>query len=286
VLESEITSPDGRVLAYTELGSPQGPVVVHCHGAPSSRLELTYFDEAFAERGVRVVTIDRPGYGGSSSRPGRRVADWPADAAAVADELGVDRFAVTGLSSGGAYVVATAALLPDRVAGAAVISGVTDFSWPEAWNGFLGDEARLMRMGDEEQISAWCRDRYGADGMGFLDEGLDDLAPADVAMFENEALAGSMAGSVATAFRKGFDGYAQDVSAQARPWSFDPGQITAPVLVVHGEADTLVPLAHAHHNTELVPTARLVTRPGQGHLSLLLEIPQLADELVGQLRRP
>ena len=120
--------------------------------------------------------------------------------------------------------------------------------------------------------------------MGFLDDGLGDLAPADQAMFENEALATSMAGSVGAAFQRGFDGYAEDVSAQGRAWSFDPGRITAPVLVVHGEADTLVPLAHARHNTELVTTARLVTRPGHGHLSLLLEIPQLVDDVVAPLR--
>jgi pimeloyl-ACP methyl ester carboxylesterase len=71
---------------------------------------------------------------------------------------------------------------------------------------------------------------------------------------------------------------------QGRPWSFDAGAIGAPVWVLHGEADTLVPVTHARHTARIVPCARLVTRAGQGHLSILPEIPQLAAELVAVLR--
>jgi pimeloyl-ACP methyl ester carboxylesterase len=219
-------------------------------------------DESFAGLGVRVVTVDRPGYGGSSPQPGRRLENWPSDVAAVADELGVERFGVTGLSTGGAYVVASAALLPDRVVGAGVISGVSDFSWPGAWDGFLDTEAALMRMGDESQISAWCEAHYGADGMGFLEGGLGDLAPADHAVFEDEAFAGALVGAISEAFRPGVGGYAQDLVVQGRDWSFDPGAITAPVLILHGEADTLVPLAHPHHTAEMIKTSIM-----SGHLA-------------------
>jgi pimeloyl-ACP methyl ester carboxylesterase len=125
--DTAITLADGRAVRFSELGSPSGPLVIHCHGAPSSRLELTWFEDAFVERDLRVVTIDRPGYGGSSPQPGRRIDDWPADAAAVADHLGAQRFAVTGMSTGGGYAVACAALLPDRVVGTGVLSGVGDF---------------------------------------------------------------------------------------------------------------------------------------------------------------
>jgi pimeloyl-ACP methyl ester carboxylesterase len=284
MLDSTVTLSDGRVLAYTDLGASNGQLVIHCHGAPSSRLELTHFDQAFAGLNVRVVTIDRPGYGGSSPQPGRRLEDWAADVAAVADELGVERFGITGLSTGGAYVVASAALLPDRVVGAGVISGVTDFSWPAAWDGFLDTEATLMRMGDEAQISAWCEAHYGADGMGFLEDGLGELAPADHAVFEDEALASSLVNSVSEAFRPGFGGYAQDLVVQGHEWSFDLAAITAPVVILHGEADTLVPLGHARHSAEIIRTARLLTRPEQGHISLLLEIPELAADLVAPLR--
>ena len=282
--DAVVEVPNGRVLAYTEFGSPTGPLVVHCHGAPGSRLELASFDGAFAERDVRVVTIDRPGYGGSSPQPDRRLEDWPADAATVADDLGADRFAVTGFSTGGEYAVACAALLPDRVVGAAVLSGVSDFAWPGAWEGYLEGEAAVMRMTDLSEAVAWCEAHYGADGSGFLNGGLGELAPADRAALADEVLGAALTASVTEAFRHGLAGYAQDVLVQGRGWTFDPAAITAPVVLVHGDADTIVPLGHAHHTAEVVPTATLRTRPGGGHVSVLLEIPQLAAEVSDSLR--
>jgi pimeloyl-ACP methyl ester carboxylesterase len=103
-------------------------------------------------------------------------------------------------------------------------------------------------------------------------------------VFEDEAFAGALVGAISEAFRPGVGGYAQDLVVQGRDWSFDPGAITAPVLILHGEADTLVPLAHPRHTAEMIKTARLLTRPEQGHISLLLELPGLAAELVAPLR--
>jgi pimeloyl-ACP methyl ester carboxylesterase len=152
--------PDGRTLAYTDLGTPNGPTIMYFHGAPSSRLDLALLglDVTFHELEVRVVSPDRPGYGGSSPRPGRRREDWPTDVAALADHLGVTRFAVMGASSGGAYAVACAALLPERVTSAGVIAGVTDMGWPPAWEGLDDNEAALMRIGDEAGAVAWCEE--------------------------------------------------------------------------------------------------------------------------------
>src|SRR5690606_26440118 len=102
-----------RTLAYTQIGARSGPTVLYFHGAPGSRLELLGLDDAFAEHGIRVVTADRPGYGRSTPLTGRTTADWATDVAALADHLDLDRFGVIGLSSGGPYTVACAALLGD-----------------------------------------------------------------------------------------------------------------------------------------------------------------------------
>jgi len=115
-LDASMTLPDGRVLAYTDLGASSNPLVLYCHGAPSSRLDLVAFEDALTALDVRVVSADRPGYGRSSPQAGHHLEDWPADVAALADHLGVERFAVMGASSGGPYAVASAALLLDRVA--------------------------------------------------------------------------------------------------------------------------------------------------------------------------
>jgi pimeloyl-ACP methyl ester carboxylesterase len=92
--DAEMTLPDGRTLACTDLGDSRGATVMYFHGAPTSRLDLVGFEDLFTERGLRVVSADRPGYGRSSPQPGRTMRDWPADVAALADHLDIDEFIV------------------------------------------------------------------------------------------------------------------------------------------------------------------------------------------------
>ena len=258
-------------------------MVFYFHGAPTSRFDLMAIEDRFIELGVRVVSADRPGYGGSSPSPRRRLKDWPSDVGALADEVGARRFAVMGLSSGGPYAVACAALLGGRLVGAGVVAGVTDMGWPGARDDYDESEAALMRIGDESAATAWCEDRYGADGSRFFGS-VGDLASADLALMSDETMAGAFMTAVIEAFRQGVGGFAQDITVQGRPWSFDPGAIATPVNVLHGEADTLVPISHGRHTAELIPTAKLTTWPDHGHLSMIAEIPRLAADLVAPMR--
>jgi pimeloyl-ACP methyl ester carboxylesterase len=257
---------------------------MYFHGAPSSRLDLALlgFEAVFLQRGVRVVSPDRPGYGGSSPQPGRTLEDWPADVVALADHLGFGRFAVMGASSGGPYAVVCAALLPDRVAAAGVIAGVTDMGWPPAWNGMDHNEVTLMGVGDEAAAAAWCEANLGPDGSRFS-ETLGDLAAADAAALHDEAIAAAFDTTVKEAFRQGVAGYAQDITVQARAWTFPAASITVPVRVLHGEPDTMLPIAHGRHTAEIIPGANLVTWPDHGHISILAEIPQLCVDLIAVL---
>jgi pimeloyl-ACP methyl ester carboxylesterase len=277
--------PDGRDLAYTDLGPSHAPVVMYFHGAPSSRLDLALLglEATLAELDVRVVSPDRPGYGRSAPQPGRRLEDWPADVAALAEHLGLRRFVVLGVSSGGPYSVVCAACLPGRVASAGVVGGVTDMAWPGGWDGLDENEAALMRIGDESQAAAWCEERYGSDGARFV-EGFGDLPAGDAMFLEDETTATALATTVGEAFRQGVSGYAQDITVQGRAWAFDTSAIIAPVRILHGEVDSMVPIAHARHTAEMITGADLVTLPGHGHLSILAEIPQLCADLVAPLR--
>jgi len=108
---------DGRSLAYAEWGDTNGFPIVHCHGMPGSRLEHEADDGVYASLGVRVITPDRPGYGLSDSLPGRRLVDWPAGVAELADLLEIPRFAITALSGGGVFALACAAQIPQRLTG-------------------------------------------------------------------------------------------------------------------------------------------------------------------------
>jgi pimeloyl-ACP methyl ester carboxylesterase len=279
VLDTWMLLRDGRLLAFTDCGASSDPPVFYCHGAPGNRLDLVWIEDAFRGVGIRVVSADRPGYGGSSPHPGRGWNDWPDDLAALADHLSVERFAVMGWSSGGPYAVACASLLPERVTSAAIISGVTDMGWPDAWEGYDEAEATLMRIGDEAQAVAWCDEHYGPDGARFF-SGPGDLPPADVAFLQDDAVSARWMPTRAEAFRRGIGGFAQDLTVQGRSWSFDPGKITAPTRVLHGEDDTRVPIKHSRHTAEAISRAALETFPGRGHLSMLPETPRVAAELI------
>jgi pimeloyl-ACP methyl ester carboxylesterase len=149
------------------------------------------------------------------------MADWPRDVAALADHLGIDRFAVIGLSSGGPYVAACAAVLGDRVVAAAAVAGVTDMGWSAAYDDFPDDDEKtIMQIGSPDDALVWCEDRYGADGARFFDEELD-LSPPDAALFADEAFMGGIMPTFTEAFRQGVGGFAQDITVQGRPWPFD-----------------------------------------------------------------
>jgi pimeloyl-ACP methyl ester carboxylesterase len=267
----------GRTLAYTDIGEQDWPCVFFFHGAPMSRLHLAYLEQELLAEGIRVVSPDRPGYGGSSPQHGRSMADWPHDIAALADALGIGRFVVAGHSSGGPYAAACAALLPERVLAGIVLDGVTDMGWPGAWEGYIDSESQLMRLSDEDAAIAWCVERYGADGHGFLTASDFEFAKPDNALFEDEDAGPVLMSAITEALRQGVAGYAQDIVIQGRPWPFDPAGIVVPVHVVHGELDALVPFSHSVHTAELIPGSPLRVLPGHGHITTVSELPTLVS---------
>lgn len=277
--DSQLMVSGGRTLAYTDIGEPGWPCVLFFHGGPSSRLRLAHLEPQFLAERIRIVSPDRPGYGRSTPQPGRLMTDWPADVAALADALAIPRFIAAGHSSGGPYAVACAALLPGRVSAAIVLGGVTDMAWPGAWEGYARTEAELMRVPDEKAAMTWCVEQFGADGSGFFAASGFVFPEPDRQLYEDENVVPFLTAARAEAFRQGVMGYAQDVFIQGRPWPFDPGKILAPVHVVHGELDTLLPLAHSRHSSELIPSSTLRVVPGHGHFTILSELPALAREL-------
>jgi len=276
--DDTLTLPDGRRLSFTSIGRPDGPVFIYHHGAPGSRLELLSLDDAANAAGVRIVTPDRPGYGGSSPQPVRSTAGFVDDVVALADHLEVDRFAVMGLSSGGPYAVACASLLGSRITSAIVAAGNTDMKWPDAADGYIASELELMALADADAAAASCVEKYGADGSRFF-EGDMDLGPADNAWLADETNTTGLFTSMGEAFAQGVVGYAHDIWVQGRAWSFDTTAITCQVIVIHGDGDVLVPIAHSRHTASLIPGAELRILPGVGHLSLVDHLPAIVAEL-------
>src|SRR5262249_35745471 len=120
----DVTTPDGRTLRVHEAGPADGPTVLVHQGTPMSGILYAAHAGNAEEHGIRLLACDRPGYGGSTPAPGRSVADVATDVRAVADQLGVGRFAVWGISGGGPHALACAALLPDRVVAVGSLASV------------------------------------------------------------------------------------------------------------------------------------------------------------------
>lgn len=279
--DSHVILASGRELAYTDIGEPDWPTVFFFHGAPISRLHLAYLEQEFIAERIRVISPERPGYGKSSPQPGRSMADWPIDVAALADALEIDHFIVAGHSSGGPYAVACAAMLPARVSAGIILGGVTDMGWTGAWENYIDSEIQLMRSTTEEAAIAWCRERFGPDGSNFLTATDFDFPEPDNRLLADEHVGPMLISAITDAFRQGVAGYAQDIFVQGRPWPFKPDDVVAPVQVIHGEMDTLMPFTHSRHTAEVIPGATLRVLPGHAHLTTVSELPQLASAITG-----
>ncbi|KAI9016133.1 Alpha/Beta hydrolase protein [Hyaloraphidium curvatum] len=270
--DGTVALPDGRTVGYRDFGPPGGAPVLVCHGGPGNRLQAAVLAAGAAPHGIRVVGIDRPGYGLSSPRPGRTIADFVPDALAAADRLGIRAFHALGVSTGGAYALALAALAPDRVLGVVTQCAMTDMRDPasrasmgEVNHAVWGAASRGAAIAEAERV-------FGADGSGM--RGLLStvpLAPADLEALAALASAdpAALQADAAASFAHGVQGYVDDRLADGPGWvSFDAAAVRCPVAVVHGDADAIVPLLQAEHTAALVPHAELRVVPGGGHFSV------------------
>ena len=121
--DHELTLADGRRMTYSVFGTPDGTPVLNCHGGLVCRFDVEPCADEFVVMGLRVISPDRPGVGGSDRQPGRSTGDWADDARELLDALSIDRAAVMGWSLGGQYAAAVAARLGDRVTKLAIIAG-------------------------------------------------------------------------------------------------------------------------------------------------------------------
>ncbi len=282
ITDHTITAADGRTVSYADFGEPADVPVIWCHGGPGSR----HVPEAIVARardaGIRPIGIDRPGYGESSPQPGRSIGGWVADAILVADARGLTRFFLVGVSTGGAYALATAALESQRVSGVLVCCGMTDMAWAVDHAMMEGNVA-VSSTRDREAVKAIVIESFGEDGEKMLatDDGDLVLSAPGLAFLAAAAEQGGVMNDAP--FKQGVYGYVDDRMADAHynGWSsFDIADVTCPVIVIHGEQDTVVPVAHARHTAEIVTQAELRTLPEHGHFSVTGEVLEPLLDLI------
>lgn len=281
--DAQITLEDGRSLAYKEVGDPTGTPVMHFHGAPSCRTFLDILNDEFADRDLRVISPDRPSYGGTTPQSNRSLGDWPKDVVRLADAIDIDQFVVFGYSSGVPYVLATCALTSNRVIGGVVVAGPSDPSRSARLDALPETERKIMAQPDEKAAVEWCRTRFGRDGSRFGEYDHFDWSESDEVFLADEAIGAHFETVTEEAFRRGIDGYAQDIFVQGQPWPFELSQIDVPVHVVHGEEDRIVPLDHSRQIAEEIQGATLEVVPKHGHASIIEEFPQLVVDSVESL---
>ncbi len=279
-MDYQLRASDGRTLGVAEFGDPDGVVVLWCHGGPGSRLEPMWLDGAAADAGLRIVGVDRPGYGLSEPKPGRTISDVVADMLAVVDQLSLSRFATVGVSTGGAYALAHASLAPGRVFGVVACCSMTDMRWAPGRATMSPNHAHAVwDAPDRASAIAAAVDAHGENGSKMLGGGMEAaLAESDKALFaDHEWMAAAMTGFPAM-FAHGLEGYADDRIADGPGWtSFDVTQIRCPVTVLHGTLDRMVDMIHAKHTADLVPNADLVLVDDLGHFSIETRIlPELS----------
>jgi pimeloyl-ACP methyl ester carboxylesterase len=267
-----VALPDGRRLEVHELGDPAGfPIVFH-HGTPGSG---TLYRK-WATPGVRVIAYDRAGYGGSTRKPGRTVVDVVADVTALADALGLERFATWGLSGGGPHALACAALSDERLVAAASLAGVGPWQadgldWLEGMGEGNQREFGLVLAGEEALRPAVEEERTGL--LDTTPEQLRDAMAPHLSPTDSNALTADLAAyfhsNMTHGLAGGADGWIDDDLAFAKPWGFELSQISRPVLVVQGGDDLMVPRRHGEWLAANVPGAEARLDDAHGHLTLV-----------------
>jgi len=282
-----VTTGDGRRLEYLTSGAADGrPLLFHV-GTPNCATDFSLIREPAEALGLRLICYSRPGYGDSSEKPGRTVADAVSDATTVLDELGVAEFVTLGWSGGGPHALACAALLPQRCRAAATLAGAAPYGVPGL--DFLAgmDEANV------EEFTA------ATDGFDRLDDYLRSLrshftevTAASVveglagllSEVDKQAMTGQLAEEMAATFRRtmaaGIAGWRDDDLAFVKDWGFALTDITVPVSVWQGQQDRMVPFAHGQWLAATIPGARAHLLPDEGHISLASQAKMILADLI------
>lgn len=281
VLDSALRLTDGRMLCYAVWGDPRGRPVLLFHGSPASRLFRP--DAAVTETaGVRLITVDRPGYGGSDPRPLRGIPDWPADVTQLVDALGLERFGLVAHSSGGPYALAAAVSVPDRVTGVALVSCVVPLDEVPAARAALDDDGRkLVELAREDPERAGAVIAAAAGWLAVEPDRFLSLSrpEPDARLLEDPATRSMFLEAVREAVRSGLAGYISDEVAERRDWGFRLSDVDVDVAVWHGGLDHYIPVSQAEAMAALLPRARSHFHADQAHGLILTRWAAILDDL-------
>ncbi|MDQ6640909.1 MAG: alpha/beta hydrolase [Actinomycetota bacterium] len=285
----------GRALDIQISSGSGGPPLLWHHGTPGAVTPFSVVQGAAERLGLTLVTWSRPGYGSSARQPGRTVADVAADVTSVLEHVGADRCVTAGWSGGGPHALATAALLPERVAGALSIASIAPYGADdldflggmgvqniEEFGAALAGEDRLRAV-----LAAECAALSNAqanDIVGGLATLLPDVDRAVLTADAGRDFGEDLAASFREALRTGIEGWVDDDLAFTRPWGFDLDTLAVPTFVWQGDEDLMVPFAHGQWLSSQISGVTAHLLAGEGHISISVgAMDRMLEELAGTL---
>ncbi|MCX4186234.1 alpha/beta fold hydrolase [Methylophaga sp. OBS4] len=273
--EYRINLDDGRMLACLELGNASGEAVIYCHGYPGSRLEARLAEQAVKRLGLRLIAPDRPGFGESSFQAGRTIGAWANDIKQLADQLGLERFSILGVSGGGPYTLACAAGIPERINQIALVGALAPLSGMHSTRDMVAFNRMVLTLGTWYPALArrvvglmarWFR-RQPESLFKFMLAGAPE---ADKKVIDDPGFKVIWLASVKAALLQGGQGVAWELPLLAQPWDFNLEQVLVPVQIWHGLSDTVVPATMARYLVETLPHNKVHYLQGEGHFSLMV----------------
>jgi pimeloyl-ACP methyl ester carboxylesterase len=286
-VEGTIEVAPGRRLGFVEFGRPNGRAVVWLHGTPGARRQIPESARRFADRrDICLIGIDRPGVGKSTPHLYDQIADFAADMEVVLDSLGHHEFAMLGLSGGGPYTLACAAGLPDRIKVAGVMGGVAPTCGPEGTEGGIVELTRRFQsvLSPLRRPLGWFMTSFVWSVRPIAQPALRVYArlspPGDRVVFARPEMRAMFIDDILMGSSKGLRAPVYDIVLFGRDWGFRVSDIKVPVHWWHGDADHIVPLAHARHTVALLPDAHLYVRPGESHLGTLIAAEEILSVLL------
>jgi pimeloyl-ACP methyl ester carboxylesterase len=281
----------GRRVGYAEYGDPDGLPAIALHGTPGSRFMFALTDEAARARGLRIVAPERPGYGLSESHHFDTLAETAHDLEALADALGLDRFALIGVSGGGPHAVAAAALMKDRILRLALISPVGPIAE-------CGEHIRMSHL--HGLIFTRMAPSHHAAGAFFIGlRTLIDLAPgaayyllmqrvtdSDREILHRPEVRANLQAALREGLRAGVEGPLQDLRLYCGPWDLPLAEIDVPVIMWQGSEDSIVPPDAAYHLAGVLPNCTLEVIEGVGHYWIFGQFHRVLDAVLAAWSSP
>jgi len=275
-VDESIVLPDGRVVEYWEGGDPAGRLVIMHPGSPETRVMGRWGHAAALDARVRLVSVSRPGYGGSTPTTEIGLLQTGRDTAVLASRLGADDYGVLGLSGGGPFATATAVADPGHVRALGIVGGTGPWRILRDASYLPEDRECLARLdaGDVTGAWEWMRqdsekafaNLVGLEGDALVDAFMTDVGDDGRVVHERNYRA--LWADNLNEVLKGLDGFVFDNLAWGAEWDVDPRAVAAPAMLWYGDADTHCPPSHGRWFADRIPEAQLVVWTGETHVDV------------------